>query len=101
MNVYDFPHRAKGQTTPYSVYKVTTTGALANVDPPHHNPAEFVLASVRCWWEVIGQKRCPGRHFEARARKRHCFYWLRRISHRKILGVILFIILSPYQAMDT
>ncbi len=34
MNVYDFPHRAKGQTTPYSVYKVTTTGALANGDPP-------------------------------------------------------------------
>ena len=58
VNVYDFPDRAEGKASPYGVYDVTTHNALVNVGT-RHDTAEFALASIRRWWDLIGQHQYP------------------------------------------
>jgi hypothetical protein len=58
VNVYDFPDRAEGKASPYGVYDVTQHDAFVNVGTSH-DTAEFALASVRRWWELMGQTQYP------------------------------------------
>ncbi len=51
----DFPDRAEGKSSPYGV---TTHKASVNVCT-HHDNAEFALASIRRWRELIGQDQYP------------------------------------------
>ncbi len=58
VNVYDFPHRAEGQASPYGVYDVTTHEGFVNVGTSH-DTAEFALMSVRRWWDLMGHQQYP------------------------------------------
>ncbi len=58
VNVYDFPHLADGKASPYGVYDVTAHEGFVNVGQSH-DTAEFALASVRRWWDLMGKERYP------------------------------------------
>ena len=58
VNVYDFPDRADGKASPYGVYDVTSHDAFVNVGTSH-DTAEFAVASIRRWWELMGHTQYP------------------------------------------
>ncbi len=58
VNVYDFPSDAEGKAVPYGVYDVTANEGFVNVGMSH-DTAEFSVASIRQWWETMGQARYP------------------------------------------
>ena len=58
VNVYDFPHMAVGKASPYGVYDVTTHDGFVNVGTSH-DTAQFALASIRRWWDLMGRQQYP------------------------------------------
>jgi hypothetical protein len=51
VQVYDFPDKKKGKTTPYGVYDVTSNEGWVSVGTDH-DTAEFAVRTIRCWWRL-------------------------------------------------
>ncbi len=58
VNVHDFPGMADGKAIPYGAYDVSRDEALVNVGITH-DTAEFAVASIRRWWQMLGRKAYP------------------------------------------
>jgi len=58
VNVHDFPSMAEGKAIPYGAYDVSRDEALVNVGITH-DTAEFAVASIRRWWQMLGRKAYP------------------------------------------
>jgi transposase len=56
--VHDFPQLGKGKAIPYGTYDVAEDRALVNVGITH-DTAEFAVASIRRWWQMLGRKTYP------------------------------------------
>jgi len=58
VNVHDFPAPSVGKAIPYGTYDVTRDEAVVNVGITH-DTAEFAVASIRRWWQLMGRKAYP------------------------------------------
>jgi len=58
VNVHDFPGQSVGKAIPYGTYDVTRDEAVVNVGITH-DTAEFAVASIRRWWQLMGRKAYP------------------------------------------
>jgi hypothetical protein len=58
VNVHDFPSMAEGKAIPYGTYDVGRDEALVNVGITHET-AEFAVASIRRWWQMLGRRAYP------------------------------------------
>lgn len=58
VNVYDFPDTADGKALPYGVYDVSANEGWVSVGIDH-DTAAFAVATIRRWWETMGQPRYP------------------------------------------
>jgi hypothetical protein len=56
--VHDFPSDGSGKAIPYGVYDMARNEGWVNVGSDHDTP-EFAVASIRKWWELMGQKAYP------------------------------------------
>jgi len=56
--VHDFPQLGQGKAIPYGTYDVAEDRALVNVGITH-DTAEFAVASIRRWWQMLGRKTYP------------------------------------------
>jgi hypothetical protein len=54
----DFPDKQLGKGIPYGVYDITNNQGWVSVGIDH-DTAEFAVATIRRWWEQMGQKRFP------------------------------------------
>ena len=59
VNVYDFPDLAVGKAIPYGVYDVARNHGFVNVGITTET-AEFAVASLRRWWQLVGRDPYPG-----------------------------------------
>ena len=59
VRVHDFVIPELGKVTPYGVYDVTHNLGWVNVGIDH-DTAAFAVASIRRWWQLMGQPRYPG-----------------------------------------
>lgn len=55
---HDFPDKKLGKAAPYGIYDLTRNEGYVNVGITH-DTAEFSVASIRRWWEELGQARYP------------------------------------------
>ncbi len=58
VNTHDFPDKELGKAVPYGVYDLAHNEAGVSVGIGH-DTAEFAVASIRRWWQRLGQKRYP------------------------------------------
>jgi hypothetical protein len=58
VRVHDFQDKDLGKAIPYGVYDVTSNEGWVSVGIDH-DTAEFAAASVRRWWQEMGQQRFP------------------------------------------
>ncbi|EFK95676.1 Transposase, Rhodopirellula-type [sediment metagenome] len=58
VNTHDFPDPKQGKVAPYGVYDISSNSGYVNVGI-NHDTGEFAVASVRRWWEHLGQERYP------------------------------------------
>jgi len=58
VNVHDFPDRTVGKAIPYGVYDVTANTGWVTVGQDH-DTASFAVATLRRWWESMGQVTYP------------------------------------------
>jgi transposase len=58
VKTHDFPDKELGKAVPYGVYDLANNEAGVSVGIGH-DTAEFAVASIRRWWERLGQKRYP------------------------------------------
>jgi hypothetical protein len=58
VNVYDYPSDADGKAIPYGVYDVGANEGWVSVGVTH-DTAAFAVATIRQWWERLGQPRYP------------------------------------------
>jgi hypothetical protein len=58
VNVHDFPDKALGKVSPYGVYDIAADDALVSVGTDH-DTAQFAVASIGRWWNLIGKTRYP------------------------------------------
>lgn len=58
VNVHDFPDRTVGKAIPYGVYDVTANTGWVTVGQDH-DTASFAVATLRRWWESMGQATYP------------------------------------------
>jgi len=58
VNTYDFPDKQWGKVCPYGVYDLTRNTGWVNVGIDH-DTAQFAVASIRRWWERMGQSLYP------------------------------------------
>ncbi|HEV3263551.1 MAG TPA: ISAzo13 family transposase [Gemmataceae bacterium] len=58
VRVHDFPDKALGKAIPYGVYDVTQDVGWVSVGIDH-DTAAFAVATVRQWWEQLGQATYP------------------------------------------
>ena len=56
--VHDFPQDAAGKAIPYGIYDMGRNEAWVSVGCDHDTPA-FAVASLRRWWNEMGQSRYP------------------------------------------
>jgi hypothetical protein len=59
VRVHDFVDRELGKAIPYGVYDVGADEGWVSVGITH-DTAEFAVAAIRRWWEVLGAARYPG-----------------------------------------
>ena len=59
VRVHDFVIPELGKVAPYGVYDVTYNLGWVNVGIDH-DTAAFAVASIRRWWECMGQPRYDG-----------------------------------------
>jgi hypothetical protein len=57
-NVHDFMDKELGKAIPYGVYDVATNTGWVSVGTDHDTCA-FAVATLRRWWDTIGQRRYP------------------------------------------
>jgi len=57
--VHDFLLPELGRVSPYGVYDLAQNEALVNVGTDH-DTAAFAVASIRRWWETMGEAVYPG-----------------------------------------
>ncbi len=58
VNVHDFPDPQVGKAIPYGIYDVGRNAGWVTVGRDH-DTASFAVASLRRWWEVVGQPAYP------------------------------------------
>ncbi len=58
VNVHDFPDPAMGKAIPYGIYDIGRNAGWVTVGQDH-DTASFAVASLRRWWEVVGQPTYP------------------------------------------
>ncbi len=58
VQVYDFPSKELGRVTPYGVYDLAANDGWVSVGIDH-DTAAFAVATIRRWWERVGQARYP------------------------------------------
>jgi len=56
VRVYDFPLPEVGRVTPYGVYDLAANAGWVSVGIDH-DTAAFAVASIRRWWDEVGQAR--------------------------------------------
>ena len=59
VNVHDFPDKELGKAIPYGIYDVGDNTGWVSVGTDHDTSA-FAVATLRTWWDTIGQHRYPG-----------------------------------------
>lgn len=59
VKTHDFPEKELGKAIPYGVYDIHYNEAGVSVGISH-DTAEFAIASIRRWWNRMGEKRYPG-----------------------------------------
>jgi transposase len=58
VNVYDYRSLSEGKAVPYGVYDLVHNMGFLNVGIDH-DTAEFAVASIRRWWQSIGNELYP------------------------------------------
>ena len=58
VSVHDFADEELGKAVPYGIYDLTANTGWVNVGTDHDTGA-FAVASIRSWWEAIGQAAYP------------------------------------------
>ncbi len=58
VNVHDFPDDSLGKAVPYGVYDLARNEGLVSVGISH-DTAEFAVATIRQWWQEVGQSLYP------------------------------------------
>lgn len=58
VSVYDFVLPGVGRANPYGVYDISDNKGWVSVGVDH-DTAEFAVATIRRWWEVMGRPRYP------------------------------------------
>ena len=58
VNVHDFPDKDLGKAIPYGIYDVGDNTGWVTVGTDHDTSA-FAVATLRTWWDTIGQHRYP------------------------------------------
>jgi hypothetical protein len=58
VRTHDFPDKEQGSACLYGVYDLTRNAGWVNVGISH-NTAQFAAASIRSWWQKLGQARYP------------------------------------------
>jgi hypothetical protein len=58
VRTHDFPDEEQGSACLYGVYDLTRNAGWVNVGISH-NTAQFAVASIRSWWQKLGQARYP------------------------------------------
>jgi Rhodopirellula transposase DDE domain len=58
VNVHDFPDKKLGKAIPYGVYDLANNEGWVSVGI-NHDTAEFAAATIRRWWQEMGQHRFP------------------------------------------
>ena len=58
VNVHDFPDPALGKAIPYGIYDIGRNAGWVTVGQDH-DTASFAVASLRRWWDVVGQHTYP------------------------------------------
>jgi hypothetical protein len=58
VNVYDYPDDADGKAVPYGVYDLCANEGWVSVGIDH-DTAAFAVATIRRWWQTLGQERYP------------------------------------------
>jgi len=58
VRVHDFPDKTLGKAIPYGVYDITSNEGWVSVGIDH-DTALFATASIRRWWQEMGQGRFP------------------------------------------
>jgi hypothetical protein len=56
VRVYDFPLPELGRVTPYGIYDLAANAGWVSVGIDH-DTAAFAVASIRSWWQEVGQAR--------------------------------------------
>ena len=59
VSVHDFPDKDLGKAIPYGIYDVSANTGWVSVGVDHDTSA-FAVATLRRWWETIGNERYPG-----------------------------------------
>ena len=54
--MYDFPLPELGRVTPYGIYDLAANAGWVSVGIDH-DTAAFAVASIRSWWQEVGQAR--------------------------------------------
>ena len=58
VNVHDFPNPKLGKAIPYGAYDLASNEGWVSVGIDH-DTAEFATASIRRWWQEMGDRRFP------------------------------------------
>lgn len=58
VDVHDFPDKELGKAIPYGIYDIGADCGWVNVGCDH-DTAAFAVASIRRWWEAVGQAEYP------------------------------------------
>ena len=58
VRTHDFPDREQGSACLYGIYDMARNSGWVNVGISH-NTAQFAVASIRSWWQKLGQARYP------------------------------------------
>ena len=58
VRVHDFKDKHLGKAIPYGVYDIAADQGWVNVGIDH-DTAQFAVASIRSWWQHLGQPRYP------------------------------------------
>ncbi len=58
VRTHDFPDEKLGKAIPYGVYDLASDEGWVNVGIDH-DTAQFAVASIRSWWEHLGDGRYP------------------------------------------
>jgi Rhodopirellula transposase DDE domain len=58
VRTHDFPDKGHGSACLYGIYDMSRNAGWVNVGISH-NTAQFAVASIRRWWQKLGQARYP------------------------------------------